>query len=83
MNRKFLLGLVLCLATLIVYGGSYAVMRCDGILIRRIGKDGCWMSGTGIFEPAWIVERKTRSLCWRIHNGAPLFGHVYWSQIKR
>jgi hypothetical protein len=70
-----------------VYFGTYSLCRSTHQLVRHIHRDGNYVSGHNsvkiVFRPAWIIERKTRSLIWRIRTGAPLTGHVYWSDLKR
>jgi len=86
----------ICLVVLGLYGGCYAGLRCSHSLIRCVGREGyCWMRGGDwlpsvayrptlyFFEPAWILERKTRSLGWRIRNAKPLFGHVYYKGTEK
>ena len=74
------------IGALAFYVAAYAGFRLSGELIRRIGREGQYVSGHSFvettFHPAWIVERKARSLIWRIKNGAPLTGHVYWKDLR-
>lgn len=77
---------IICLVAVALYGEAYAVLRCSGALVSRLGKEGYWMTGDSeiarqAFHPAWIAERKARSLHWRVKHGTRLFGHVYWSEI--
>lgn len=61
----------------VVYAWERGTHRFSGL------EDGL-SSNTGaqterlVFQPAWILERKTRSLVWRVRNRKPLLGHVYW-----
>lgn len=69
-----------------VYFAIYAWERSTHRFVRRIGSDGQghFSSNTATrtewiaFQPAWVLERMTRSLVWRVRNRKPLFGHVYW-----
>ena len=83
MKRILLAGLVI----FSLYGGVYGLLRCNNSLVRHIsykpwlGPD--WIVANSeiverIFQPAWIAERKSRSLYWRIKNRKALSGHVYY-----
>ena len=66
-----------------VYFSAYAWERGTHRFVRHIGREEYALSSESgtptewlIFQPAWILERKTRSLVWRVTNRKPLFGHV-------
>jgi len=73
-----------------LYLGSYFCCRASGMLVRsyhHLHEDGWFVRGNSnliehAYRPAWLLERKTRSLIWRIENGAPLTGHVYCGQLN-
>ncbi|MEM7316750.1 MAG: hypothetical protein AAF497_26755, partial [Planctomycetota bacterium] len=78
--------LITIATVLLVYISAYGWLRFDRHLVRGIGKWGSYIQGNSglerLFTPAWLLERKTRSLYWRIANEAPLLGHVDWSDCR-
>lgn len=77
---------ILCLAMLALYGSAYVALRCTHGLVRRDGRWGDFITAGNwvpthrvvvMFKPAWVLERKSRSLRWRIQNHKPWFGAVY------
>lgn len=53
-----------------LYGGSYLLLRSKGKIVRR-GRNGSvvWFSNRiyrKVYRPLWVVERKSRSLLWRV-----------------
>ncbi len=74
--------IVWCVVFVCFYLMTYVAMRSCSVLTRRLSihDSDSWLEGNSAlvtaFYPAWVVERKSRSLIWRIKNNKPLTGYV-------
>ena len=80
--NKVVLSVIVIVAVVFVYFSIYAFLRVEKLLIRSMAYSNGDNRLIGdnflilTFHPAWILERKTRSLMWRIGCKKDIFGHV-------